>query len=63
MWLPYTAAPDLLSFLRYQHQGMSFIQSVLAYQILADQTGNTQGMFHMLYQPMATDTSVFDPLE
>jgi len=42
---------------------MAFIQSVLAYQILADQTGNTQGMFHMLYQPMATDTSVFDPLE
>ena len=31
VWLPYIAVPDLLSYLRYQHNGFSFVQNLLAY--------------------------------
>jgi len=31
VWLPYTSAPDLLSFTRYQHNGLAFMQSVMGY--------------------------------
>ena len=30
VWEPQTAAPDLLSYLRYQHNGFSFVQNLLA---------------------------------
>ena len=30
VWLPQTASPDLLSYVRYQHNGFSFLQNFLA---------------------------------
>lgn len=30
VWEPQIAAPDLLSYLRYQHNGFSFLQNLLA---------------------------------
>lgn len=36
VWLPFTAAPDLLSYFRWQHNGFSFLQNLLARQVLAN---------------------------
>lgn len=61
VWEPQVAAPDLLSYLRYQHNGFSFVQNLLAQQILAFKTQDYNAMIAMMLQPMQTDTSIYDP--
>lgn len=63
VWSPYISKPDLMSYARYQHNGMAFTQSVLANQLLYKYTNDYHGWIAMLLQPIPTETSVADPFE
>ena len=61
VWLPYTAAPDVKSYLRYQHQGFSFFQNLVAIQALQFALDDITPLISFIFQPMQTETSVYDP--
>ena len=48
VWEPQAAAPDLLSYIRYQHNGFSFVQNLMAQQILAFKTQDYNAMIAMM---------------
>jgi len=62
VWLPYISQPDMYSYFRYQHQGFSFMQNLIAYEILASQVNDENAFISYMLQPMQTDTTIFDPL-
>lgn len=63
MWEPFASTPDLLSYLRYQHNGFSFIQNLLAVQILANYVDDYNAFISLLLQPMQTDSDIYDPFQ
>ena len=63
VWLPYIAKPDVYAYLRYQHQGYTFMQSNVATQILANELDNNNAFFGTMLQPIPTETTVTDPFE
>ena len=63
VWQPFLSTPDLLSYLRYQHNGFNFVQNLLAYQILANEVEDYNAFITLLLQPMQTDTNVYDPFQ
>lgn len=52
VWSPYSSVPDLLSYLRYQHNGFNFVQNLLAYQILANEVEDYNAFISFVLQPM-----------
>ena len=60
-WLPFTAAPDLYSYFRYQHQGFSFISNMVANKILMDEREDSEALITYLLQPLPTETTITDP--
>ena len=61
--LPYTAAPDMLSYFRWQHNGFAFLQNMVARQILANHVNNWDAFITYVLQPLPTETSIYDPFQ
>ncbi len=63
VWLPWIATPDIYAYFLYQHQGFSFMQSQIAYQILANEVGSSDAFIGMMLQPLPTETTITDPFQ
>ena len=61
VWLPFTAAPDLYAYFRYQHQGWSFISNMVANKILMNEKEDSEAFISYLLQPLPTETTITDP--
>mmetsp|Transcript_18708 Transcript_18708/g.25274 ORF Transcript_18708/g.25274 Transcript_18708/m.25274 type:complete len:151 (-) Transcript_18708:975-1427(-) len=53
----------MYSYFRYQHQGFSFLQNLVAYSILKNQVDDYKAWIALLLQPMQTTTTIVDPLQ
>ena len=58
---PFASAPDLHSYLRYHANGYSFLQNLIAYQILADKVDNQDAFIGVMLQALPTDATISDP--
>ena len=61
MWTPYASQPDLDAYTRFQHNGFVFYNTIIANQILMNESQNWNALINMVLQPLPTETNVADP--
>ena len=58
VWSPYTAQPNTHAYADlYMYEGFAWLQSLLAYQILANHVNDSNAWISFLFQPLLTDNS------